>query len=71
MELNSRLNSFSLVWIPQKRFNLSLNEKIFSLKKEKSNYSISIKRIQKNIIDFNIYSLLDGRIFFKNGGYYS
>jgi len=71
MELNNRLNSFSLVWIPPKRFNLDLNEKIFSLDKEKGHHSISVERVQRNIVDFNIYSLLDGQIFFKQGGYFS
>lgn len=74
MEFNSRLNSdnnFSLVSISLKKFNLNFNEKFYVLQKNENHYSITVERIQRNIIDFNIYSLLDGQIFFKQGGYFS
>lgn len=74
MGFNNRLNknhNFSLVHRPPHKSSLILNSNKSLIKKDKKRYSITIQTIQKNIVDFSIYSILDEQMFFKQGGYFS
>lgn len=71
MEINNGLNNCSLVLLPKLTHALVLKKQAYNLSIDKQIYTITKTMIQRNVVDFNKHSLLDGDIFFKQGGYFS